>query len=355
MVFDWIKKKAFIEGLRSTETYRRFVRPAAYAIAGGDPELVHEMALDALNKYEDAADKYANEFYFPELKVKLAGHTVMPFGTAAGLDKNGEALNLLSKIFGFLEPGTVVVNPREGNKRPRIAVDEKNHEIYNAQGFPSKGLDYFLDNIKKFREHSKTPLLVSVCGIPPSSNQLDVASKELETLVEKINPYADGFVWNPFSPNTAALAVLRNPEEFKRNAELIKRKAEDKIRLVKMGPYDDIQRTSWFDLVRAWMHGGGQGIVAINTFMVPKGSVPSEDWGYPTAGRSGRFLQTYRQRAVNDMREEFEDYIEGYTPYTFKGFGLVKEIGKGIQKELKRTGTATLEEFIEECKDRINT
>ncbi len=373
MVFGWLKGVAFEESLTDPRIFRTFVRRAAYMQAGGDPERVHELALEALNEYEDSIRKVASQFDAPNLHVDLFGHDVMPFGTAAGLDKNGDALSPLSHLFGFLEPGTVIVNPREGNKRPRVAVDEASDTIYNAQGFPSKGLEYFVANAEKYRQQGgRAPLLISVCGIPPSPDQIDVAYQELETLVTRLNPYATGFVWNPFSPNTAALTALRTTAYFRRSAELIGKLAPAKPKLVKMGPYSqDSEKTSeWLSLVGGWMEGGGQGVVAVNTFMVPKEQVPSETWGYASAGRSGTHLQQYRQRAIRDTRKFFPastiiaaggidsadqawealkagaDALEGYTPYTFHGFGLILEMARGIEKRLQDKGYKTLKEFL---------
>jgi len=244
MFLKTIKRAAFKKSLRNTTFFRRYVRPGAYLISRWDPERVHELSLDVLNEFEDILEEASHNFQFPRLQINLAGHTISPFGTAAGLDKNGDALYPLSQIFGFLKPGTVVVNPREGNAHPRVAVDNLNQTIYNAQGFPSKGLEYFLGNVREFRDRNDTtPLFVSVCGIPPDHQGLNIAYQELETLLDEINPYADGFVWNPFSPNTEALSLLRTPEEFRRNAELVSNKAGDKLKLVKMGPYDREKKT----------------------------------------------------------------------------------------------------------------
>jgi dihydroorotate dehydrogenase len=42
-------------------------------------------------------------------------------GLAAGLDKNGTAIDGLSRLgFGFLEVGTVTPRPQPGNPRPRL-------------------------------------------------------------------------------------------------------------------------------------------------------------------------------------------------------------------------------------------
>ncbi len=371
MVLKWLEKKAFATGLASKDFFRKFVRRPAYALAGGDPEKVHEMALEALNEYWDVIEDFSPRFYEEALEIKINGKSVMPFGTAAGLDKNADAVRPLSYLLGFQEVGTIIVNPRDGNARPRVAVDEENGDLYNAQGFPSKGLKHAKQKLQDYRESGgKGVILASICGIPPEPDRLDVAYNETQQILAELDSLVDGFVWNPFSPNTVALTALRTPETFEKYANLVKRTADKRLALVKMGPYDDEpeKRGQWLGLARGWMVGGGDGIVAVNTYMVPKEKVPSNSWGYQSAGRSGRFLQNYRQRAVEEARREFPDAfiiatggidsgeeawktvksgadaLEGYTPYTFHGFALLLDIAEGLKYHLKASGKS-LSEF----------
>src|SRR3989344_3456487 len=212
------------------------------------------------------------------------------------------------------------------------------------------------------KKYKNALLFVSICGIPETPENLDSSYEELEKIITFVNPDAHGFVWNPFSPNTSALAALRKPKEFRNAAELISRTSSTELKLVKMGPYDDdqVKRKEWLDLVYAWLEGGGDGIVAVNTYSTLKENIPSKKWGYSSAGRSGKFLQEYRQRAIRDAREHFPDSIiittggidsaeqawmsfiaganalEGYTPYTFYGFGLLLETASCVREKLHK-------------------
>ncbi|MBI2110614.1 hypothetical protein HYT51_02445 [Candidatus Woesearchaeota archaeon] len=372
MVVKWVEKKAFATSLENPLFFRTVVRPAAYLLAKGDPEVVHEMALEALNEYEDVLEEKSNNFSFPRLRVQLANKKVGAFGTAAGLDKNANAIGPLSHIVGFQECGTFVIPKRPGNDRPRIAVDEEHENLYNAQGFPSKGCIYAQLNLGGYRESlGKGVIYASICGIPSDSEGLGVAFRDTEKLLSNLDSLVDGFVWNPFSPNTTTLTALRNPEIFEQYAKRIRETAGNRLALVKMGPYESSQRTSWLDLVRGWMKGGGDGVVVVNTYVVPKERVPSKEWGYQSAGVSGRFLQEYRQRAIIDIRSEFPkaiivatggvnsseqawaafeagaNVLEGYTPYTFHGFGLLQQMARGVEEKLNALGYDSLAEFQE--------
>lgn len=368
-----LTEKLYRLALTKPSFFRRIVRPLLYERCGGDAERVHELAIRMLEQYEKPLEDISAQFDFPDLHLPVAGKSRMPFGTAAGFDKDGEALYPLSLIFGFEEPGTIVLHKREGNPKPRIAVNSRERELYNAQGFPSLGAEHFAANAKRYRERGgKAPLMASICGIPPSPDEMDVAYTEMESIVDLVGTYVDGFVWNPFSPNTAALGLLRTPECFHQTAELLGKKAGQKLKLAKLGPYDDTKekRSEWQALLNSWMQGGGDGVVVTNAYMVPRSQVPSSRWGYDWAGRSGRFLHEYRDRAVRDARREFPsaviiatggidtgeeawrafeagaDLLEGYTPYTFESFGLLIRMSKELGAILKSKGYSNLEEFV---------
>lgn len=58
-----------------------------------------------------------------------------PIGLAAGLDKNGEHLDALSKIgFSFIEIGTVTPYPQMGNPKPRLFGYLKRLQLLIAWG-----------------------------------------------------------------------------------------------------------------------------------------------------------------------------------------------------------------------------
>ena len=356
------------------ERFNKVVRPMLYAVCRNDPENVHELVLQTMHASRRFSSMVAPFFAPPKnLTIKINGADVVPFGTSAGMDKNGEALDMFSRMFGFQESGTVVLRPREGNQKPRIATDEKSMDLYNAQGFPSKGIDYFLKNIAEYRENGgKGIVYVSVCGLPSSEkNAVDVAMSEMEEITARLNHFVDGLVWNPFSPNTAALKLLREPEIFYRTSKIMAQWAPNKLRLVKMGPYEPAEKGSNIRLLGRFLDGGGHGMVGPNTKMTPKDQLPEwirKGWGYGSAGRSGTFLKEYRIRSVSDARMAFPDaviigtggiftedayptfiaganMIAGYTPYAYYGPGLVKPMMGAVSRELMRNGFEDMEEL----------
>src|SRR5687768_7185138 len=98
--------------------YRRLIRPAAFAL---DAETAHEIGIESLRlglatefAQRVAAKRFACD-PFPE--IKRFGLTFSnPLGMAAGFDKNCTVANQLAALgFGFVEVGTVTLNPQKGN------------------------------------------------------------------------------------------------------------------------------------------------------------------------------------------------------------------------------------------------
>ena len=75
-------------------------------------------------------------------------------GLAAGLDKNGEAIDGLARMgFGFLEIGTITPRPQPGNPKPRMFRLPEVKGIINRMGFNNHGIDALIGNVQqaKFR------------------------------------------------------------------------------------------------------------------------------------------------------------------------------------------------------------
>jgi dihydroorotate dehydrogenase len=75
-----------------------------------------------------------------------------PVGLAAGLDKNGAAIDGLARLgFGFIEIGTITPRPQPGNPKPRMFRLPQAQAIINRMGFNNLGLDALIENVKRSR------------------------------------------------------------------------------------------------------------------------------------------------------------------------------------------------------------
>ncbi|MGI0048240.1 MAG: hypothetical protein ACREAW_01765, partial [Nitrososphaera sp.] len=280
-------------------------------------EVVHEKAKERLLKM---ADKFRqNASYFDpgdQLAVEIDNHKLKsPVGIAAGFDKNCDVLEPTSYIFGFLNPGSVLKNPRAGNpQRPksegtvRIVVDDEREAIVNAQGYPHKGLDYTISNLKKFSEgpRGSAKILLNFSGITDAYTEDAVLDSCKEILV-RTAPYVDfGFEENRTSPNTDFNKVLQTPEFTRKMIDLMNAHAPGKIKASKVSPYSslppsDDEMEAKIKSIRVFYENGGQVVTIGNTRPIDTRSAElTRNFARGVAGESGRPLLPYMLKLVED-------------------------------------------------------
>lgn len=141
-------------------------------------------------------------------------HFRNPIGLAAGFDPNGDRLNELAATgFGFVEIGSVVPRPQPGTPRPRLKRLRKMNSLVDNSGYPSRGLEYIMDNVRKRTKHTRN--LVIGCNIGKlTSTHPDDIVKEYLRVFRNMYQYVDFFVIN-VSCNTASKQyVPRTREEL---------------------------------------------------------------------------------------------------------------------------------------------
>ena len=192
-------------------------RPILFAL---DPETAHDLTLEALARAGDL-------LRFAAPRITCTPRTVMgltfpnPLGLAAGLDKNGEAIDGFAALgFGFLEIGTVTPRPQPGNPRPRLFRLPEAQALINRMGFNNQGVDALVENVKRARYQG-------VLGINIGKNFDTPMARAVEDYLiclRKVYPYASYITVNISSPNTRNLRDLQGGEEL--NALLAALKAE---------------------------------------------------------------------------------------------------------------------------------
>lgn len=134
-----------------------------------------------------------------------------PLGLAAGLDKNGEAIDYFGALgFGHIEVGTVTPKPQEGNPKPRMFRIVDAGGIINRMGFNNKGVDYLVENLKR-RTYK------GVLGVSIGKNEttpIDNAVDDYLVCMRKVYPFADYIAVNVSCPNTPDLTSLQNEEKL---------------------------------------------------------------------------------------------------------------------------------------------
>ena len=281
-------------------------------------------------------------------------------GVAAGLDKNGEYIEILDKFgFGFIEIGTVTPRPQKGNSKPRLFRLVEHDALINRFGFNNEGIDRVLENVKKSNYSA-------ILGINIGKNydtDLNKAFDDYLICFRKAYKLADYISVNISSPNTKNLRDLQSEEYL--NLLIRHLKAEqNKLKklhqkytpfLVKISP--DLEPSNLDIICKILIENNVDGIIATNT-TIDRQSILSSKHHQEAGGLSGQPLKNKSTSVLKyiskklqgkvkiigvggissykDAKEKFDngaDLIQIYTGLIYKGLGLIDEIHRGIQQE----------------------
>ncbi|MCK2127493.1 quinone-dependent dihydroorotate dehydrogenase [Thauera aromatica] len=181
-------------------------RPLLFSL---DAETAHELTLHAL--------ALAGRLLPPGKPEAVPTVEVMGLrfpnriGLAAGLDKNGEAIDGLARMgFGFIEIGTITPRAQPGNPRPRMFRLPEAHAIINRMGFNNHGVDALLAHVgaAKYR---------GILGINIGKNAdtpIERAADDYLACLDKVYAQASYVTVNISSPNTKNLRQLQGESEL---------------------------------------------------------------------------------------------------------------------------------------------
>ena len=281
-----------------------------------------------------------------------------PVGLAAGFDKNCELSTALFDIgFGYLTLGTVTLNPREGNPKPRI-WRYPGKSIVNSMGLPNQGAEHIASNLSKHRTE-RCPVIVSVSG-------LNV--EEFVQCYRVIEPLVDGIELNISTPNTVGVRIFQQPDVLKKLLDAITgARTPDKPVWVKVPPYFNAKdRENVLELVELCIKNSIDGVTAINTKMIqePRASIG-------TGGLSGPLIFEDMLRIVADICRHTEGKIpinacggissalnawqafeagassvQIYTAFIYEGPALISKINRGLLEMLERSKMSSLHEVV---------
>lgn len=141
-------------------------------------------------------------------------HFSNPIGIAAGFDPDGDYLDELAAAgFGFVEIGSVMPHIQPGTPRPRLKRIKKQNSFIDNSGYPSRGLEYVLGNIRKRTKHTRN--LVIGCNIGKcTSTPKRLTSREYLRVFRNMYQYVDYFTINAACNTSAKQFVPRTREEL---------------------------------------------------------------------------------------------------------------------------------------------
>lgn len=287
-----------------TNIYARLYRPLITKVS---PERAHALALRGLSGLERLP---GGSTLLHQLRAEADDRLRLrvwdlpfanPLGVAAGLDKNGIAVEpLIALGFGHVEVGTVTLVPQAGNERPRVWRVPEKSAILNAMGFPNDGAARLRHQLLPLRPQG-------VVGVNIGKNRdtsPDRAAEEYGALLAAVFEVAQYVTINVSSPNTPGLRALQMSDELskilacardanERTATVMQR--GPKPLLVKIAP--DLTDAELEAVADASVANGVSGLVATNT-TVNRHGIPDTYRDYP-GGLSGPPL---RERANEVVR-----------------------------------------------------
>ena len=151
-------------------------------------------------------------------------HFDNPVGLAAGLDKNGAAIDGFAQLgFGFVEIGTVTPRAQPGNPKPRIFRLPEAEAIINRMGFNNLGVDYLVARVKAAQYRG-------ILGINIGKNvdtPVERAVDDYLICLDKVYDHASYITVNVSSPNTPGLRTLQFGDSLKQLLDTLARRREE--------------------------------------------------------------------------------------------------------------------------------
>ena len=279
-------------------------------------------------------------------------------GLAAGLDKNGSAIDGLAAMgFGFIEVGTVTPRPQAGNPKPRLFRIPEHNAIINRMGFNNAGVDTLLANVDKARFNG-------VLGINIGKNKdtpNEQANDDYIYCLRKVYSRASYITVNVSSPNTPGLRTLQFGESLNTLLEALKNEQAKQVHLhdryvpiaVKIAP--DMNEEETYMVANALKTYEMDGVIATNTTLSREGveSSPLKDEAgglsdAPVRNKSTKVIRTLSQAldgalpiiGVGGITEGFDaaekieagaSLVQVYSGFIYRGPSLVTDSVRAIQ------------------------
>lgn len=283
-----------------------------------------------------------------------------PVGLAAGLDKNGEAIDFFSGLyFGAVEIGTVTPKEQYGNDKPRLFRYPVDESLRNRMGFNNAGMDEVFKNVIK--RNSKKCLGINLGKNKVTANEK--AYEDYQKLYSKFASVCDYLVINVSSPNTPGLRELQQKDSLKeilKSLEVLRSNRPCPL-FVKLSP--DMNDENILEAVETAIEFNLDGIIATNTTRIDSmgdGGV-SGKLLYKKAKEKREFLLKHIKQTNLELIgvggfSSFEDVwefwqqggkaLQIYTSFIYQGPNLLADIKNGIDSKLKEYDCTTLKELL---------
>lgn len=239
------------------------------------PETAHEVTIDLLGASGRLGLTRLLVTKPSALPVSVMGiEFPNPVGLAAGLDKNGDAIQGLAGLgFGFIEIGTVTPRAQPGNPKPRLFRLPAAEGVINRMGFNNLGVEHLLARVQAAN-------FSGVLGINIGKNfdtPVENAADDYLYCLDKVYGSASYITVNVSSPNTPGLRTLQFGDSLKNLLNTLHARREELAVLhgkrvplaIKIAP--DMTDEEITDVAHILIETGMDAVIATNTTVSRKG------------------------------------------------------------------------------------
>jgi dihydroorotate dehydrogenase len=318
------------------------------------PETAHHFTLNTLSAAPWLAGGLAAPTTGPYCTLaglKLAG----PIGLAAGLDKDGVALDAWPRLgFGFVEVGTVTPRPQPGNPRPRMFRLKAEGALINRMGFNNAGVDALAGRLRAHRERNQATIPIGVNIGKNKDTPLEKAANDYAICARAVSNLADYLVVNVSSPNTPGLRSLQDREPLERILDATRKNAPHLPIFLKLSP--DLPDRDLFEAIDVAKASKLHGIVCANTTLTRPGTTGRLGESGGLSGRplgpiAAQKIQAAVERANGELAvigvggidsperataliDVGVDAVQVYSAFIFQGPALIAALDQAVRRAL---------------------
>jgi len=339
------------------------IRPILFRL---NPEWAHHLTLSGIRLAHSAGLSILYAHAPVNDPVELFGlRFANRVGLAAGLDKNGEAIDALAAMgFGFIEVGTVTPRAQPGNPAPRMFRLPQAQALINRMGFNNDGLDVFLRNVR--RSHRTVPIGLNIGK--NASTPVEQALDDYRLGLQGVYTHADYVSLNISSPNTHNLRQLQSDTALhallkglsEAREQMRQQHGRNVPMLLKIAP--DLEDSDIDMIADQLQKHGLDGVIATNT-TVSRDAVVGLDHADEAGGLSGSPVRAASTRVISRLRLRLgrsfpiigvggilrgedaveklragADLVQLYTGLIYRGPGLVRECAMALSRVASQGG-----------------
>ena len=362
------------------DAYTSLLKPLLFRL---DPEVAHNLIIAGMQRA--APPSLLRRLYgyaHPQLAQRVWGlEFASPIGLAAGLDKNGMAIDALAACgFSHVEIGTVTGQGQPGNPKPRLFRLVEDRAVINRMGFNNHGAAAVKERLTQRYAARRPPCVLGINLGKSKVVDLGAALSDYEVSVRALGALADYVVVNVSSPNTPGLRDLQGEAHLRPLLAGVRAAldavAPGKPLLLKIAP--DLSEDGIDAAVDVALETGCNGMIATNT-TITRGGLRTPAMRVDAIGAGGLSGAPLRERAtavlarvarrvlaqppaqrvpvigvggVDSAEAAWEKLAHGatlvqvYSALVYHGPGLVGRINRGLVQLLERHGLRSISEVV---------